>query len=285
MESAISQLGGTLRLCAADAPTLTCAGRTFTPDASTAYAEVFLSHAAPVMTRHGEGLSPWTVRRSYASLEGKPVNRDHRMVAYDPERIKADAIIGFTAAVEYPWDGRLAATPDKATGIRCVVGLYKNASGMAGIIGRSQARGEYAVSMEVKYVNSESGFLIRAPGLAPVSTPADWSNAGWSYVPSLSADQELLATRDWKKSLMKGRARTGNALCGWYKGQETYWLMGGLDGQVHYAGIGWVKYGAEPTARVGVMLASDTGVAGGEDPGRPIMDALLGALRISPTGK
>lgn len=282
-------LDGTLRLCAAEAPALECAGQKFTPDESTAYAEVFLSHATPVMTQYGEGLSPWTVRRSFSSMQGKPVNREHRMVAYDPNRIKSDAIIGWTAAVEYPWDGRLATSVASATGIRCVVGLHKQAQGMPAIIGRRQARGEYAVSMEVKYHNTTSGFLVREPGLFPKTTPGEWASAGWSFMPAMSADAELLATRDWRKQRMAGKAADGVALCGYYKGKPTYWLMGGLDGQVHYAGIGWVRYGAEPTARVGLMLAS--GEPGPkseirnpksetEDPGVPIVRALVEALGI-----
>lgn len=251
--SAIGAIGGVLRLCAGDAPTLHCDGRSFTPDSSTAYAEVFLSHGVPVLTAHGEGLSPWTVKRSFRSMEGKPVNREHRMVAYDAGA-KSDAIIGYVAAVEYAWDGRLATSEDRAVGLRCVVGLHKKAQGMATLLGRQQARAEYAVSMEVEYFNSESGFLVRGSGLNP--TPAEWTAAGWSYIPSALASQELLATRDWKKARMNGRRPGVAGACGFYQGMETYWLMGGLDGTVHYAGIGWVKYGAEPTARVGLVLAS-----------------------------
>lgn len=269
-------------LCAADGA-ITLGTRTFIPDATVAYADVHFSHAVPAFNWYGEGLSPAAIQRGHATVWNKPVSLEHALHENMAQRqagqpvTAPDKTVGHVAAVEFLWSatGELPASPVEAPGIRAVLALYKGAAGMTRVLGEHQSgKHRYTVSMEVWYARSDSGFLVRRPGLAPGTTPEAWARQGWSYVPHPVAERELLATRDWKRNRMAGRTRDGLRCCGWWRDAETYWLMGGLEGPVFYAGLGWVRQGAEGASGV------DTVVAGvnREDAEDRDASAVLGAL-------
>lgn len=248
------KLSGSLALCAE--PEIRFGQTVVSPDESTAYAVVRLSHTWPVTTLYGECLSPATVRRSHGSMRNKPVSREHKIKSYNPQEISRDYILGSVVDVRFDWPGvALPRTEAEAPGVEVLVALFKASEGMAQMLGAHQSgRHEYTVSMEVRYRGSESGFLV-GDGGGRETTPAAWRQAGWSYVSALEADEALLATRDWRRDRMADMRPDGRR-CGHWNGAETYWLMGGLDGAVHYTGVGWVRYGAEPTARVDRLMAS-----------------------------
>lgn len=244
-----TQLLAELSLCEQG---LEVGGQRFEPDATKAYCEIKLSHSWPVRTYYGEALHPATVSKSFRSLLHQPVNRDHQMRVHDPERIIRDRIVGTVVAVEFPpapptgW--RLPASEAEAPGIRAAVSLFKQAEWVDKFLGQHQSgRLPFTVSMEVLYVNADSGFMVESdPGtIAP----------GWDYISFNDAPPELLATRDWKRNRMTARAVDGR-YAGRWGNREVYWLMGGIGGPVHYNGVGVVEYGAEPTARIGRVLAA-----------------------------
>lgn len=246
-------------LCLCDVG-LEVGGQKFVPDETKAYAEIKLSHSWPVRTYYGEALHPATVARSYSTLLHQPVNRDHQMRVHDPASIVRDRIVGAVVAVEFPpgpptgW--RLASGELESPGIRAAVSLFKQAEWVDRFLGRQQSgRVPFTVSMEVVYFNDESGFMVQA-------TPGTLT-AGWDYIPFPEAPADLLATRDFKRSRMTARGPHGG-YAGQWQGKEVYWLMGGVGGAVHYNGVGIVEAGAEPTARIGRVLASG-GVEADED--------------------
>jgi len=237
-------------------------GQNYQPDLTKGYLEASLSHTVPVFTYYGEGLAPATVRNSFASMLHQPVNREHRLRAFDPDHRTPDAIVGCVVASEFSANAALPRRLEDAPGIRAVASLFKLADGVDKILGQHQAgRQTFTVSMEVFYSNTESGFIMPiADDDDPKWTPEEWRAAGWNYVPYPEADEILLSTRDWKRSRMASWRADGRGYCGKFRREggperECYWLMGGLNGQVHYSGFGLVKAGAEPTAQITQMLA------------------------------
>ena len=207
-------------------------GKTYEPDVTKGFMTCTFSHTWPVVTFYGECLAPMTVGRSSASVLYQPVNREHRMRVHDPEHRIPDEVIGcvIDCACGIGRDGRLPQTVEAAPGIDAVASIFKQAHNVDKLIGQHQSgRQTFVVSMEVMYNSEESGFLYKAiEGTDPDSdfahTPDAWRRAGLVYVPVTAA-------------------------------REVYWVMGGPDGQVHYGGLGIVRYGAEPSARIVQMLA------------------------------
>lgn len=245
----------------------------YQPDASKAYLRARFSVPWPVVTFYGECLSPATVARSFHSALHTPVNLDHKIRAYDPERIARDRIVGCIIEAEVPSrHSMIASAPDEGQGIQAWCSIFKKSETADRVLGKHlTGRSEFAVSMEVSYGIQSSGFLLKsADKLEGVkdATPDEWRRHGCLYVPASAADEELLATRCLKRSSdgtyqaaahhMRDRKRGGRGHCGYYRNDvETYWLMGGLDGTVTYTGLGVVAFGAEPTAQIEEVLAAD----------------------------
>ncbi|MHB9007642.1 MAG: hypothetical protein ACYDC1_11990 [Limisphaerales bacterium] len=264
-----------------DRVAVTMAGRTFEPDAGTAYLHCTLSHVVPVFTWYGEGLSPSTVGAAWRTMLHKPLNRDHRMKSYDPKNIPADWVIGCAVAVESalasPGSQRVPATVEESPGIDVVCAIFKAAAGVPDILGKHQSgRQEFTVSMEISYNAGESGFLVDlrdddepdralfAKDQGGTPTPPTWSRAGWMYVPVQEADEDLLAARNlevkegrllMKKRQMRDRRPDGGGWYGRWRDHDVWWLMGGMNGTIDYQGIGVVGSGAEPTAKITQMVA------------------------------
>lgn len=244
----------------------------FEPNETLAYLEGAISHSFPVVTVYGCALHAGTVLNSYRSLLRQVFNRDHRMAEYykgtpEEDKVREDWIIGCVAGVEFhkPATGLSlgALMKNGPVGIRIVNNVFKSAKGVDNLLGKYQAgRQPFTLSMEVTWHKSESGFAIfpvddSTTGKPDVSkefqasidqyAPDDFKASGFGYVPWAEAEPELLATfSNEKNSVVKA-----------WRGRRVAVLMGGIDGSVHYGGVAMVKYGAEPTAAISQLLASD----------------------------
>lgn len=254
-------------------PGITIAGRTFVPDAASAYVEFYLSHAFPnyldVPDPGDEpartAIHPATIANSYRSLEGKVLNLGHLMRAYNPQKNPRDRIMGTVMAVELsgpggsletPSDGwKVQGDPDLAPGIRAVAVMHKNAEGVRQAL-ESWEQGktpfsdtQWTVSMENEAYLEDGGFLIKAD-LAPwwEKTPADFQALGWAYVPWDQAPKPL------RKTLKEG-GEIALAVDN-YEGRELLFLNGGLNGKLFYYGVALTPAGKESRARVKRMVAS-----------------------------
>lgn len=230
-------------------------GRKYRPDMSRGYTLFRLSHSYPVVTSYGTALAPKTVERSWSSLEHQVFNLEHRMKAYHPngDKMKGDSILGSVLSV------RLVQSGGRAH-IEGIAAYAKMAHRMGDVLAQHLGgRHRWTVSMEVSYRMSESSWLVGTPGgnvddvvqavpdLASfaTATPDDWRKQGLVAVPHPNAPQDLLEC--WSPTEHRVMKQYGN--------QPTCLLMGGVDGRVHYSGVGLVPYGAEPTAEVSSMLA------------------------------
>lgn len=227
------------------------------PDDTKAYVEAYVSHSYPAIFAFGTCLHPQTIGNSFMSLQDQNVNRSHLIRAYDKENISRDSIIGSVVSSEYPPspDGGWRMTNGTPPGIRCIMTIFKQASGVDKILGTQQAgRKKWSVSIEYNYATAESGFLISNMGLKGGNeimnfsdTPSDIMNLGMWYVPWAKAPADLQACWDKKKGVMKGQ----------WKGAKTILMQGGIGGKISYIGIALTEYPAEPTARIDQVLAED----------------------------
>lgn len=233
-------------------------GRRYVPDETKAYLIFKMAHAFPVTTMYGTALHPSVTHKSFKSLEHQFLNFEHQIAAYETDRDVRDRVVGSVLAVDYPsmpaggW--RIGKDPTQSPGITALSVIFKQAQGLSKILGEHvSGKHRYAVSMECAYRLDGSGFAVELRGKQPEFnfTPSDMLAAGYEYVPYLSAPPELQAVFSRKK----------NRVVAMYKGRKCFVLMGGIDGQVHFAGTGLVRYGAEPPARILRLVASGTNVA------------------------
>jgi len=240
------------------------------PSKTNAYIECFLSHSFPTVFAFGCCLHPATVARSYLSLRDQNVNIGHIIRAYDPEGTARDRIIGSVVSVGFPpapslnqpsqsqveSSGVWQVTAGTPPGIRAVMSIFKQASGVDRILGQQQSgRKKWSVSVEYTYSLAESGFLVQNDDnikssvatelLRAQDTPKDFMSLGWWYVPVAKASKELNDCWDRKKGMIARK----------WKGANTLLLQGGLTGNIDYMGIALTDKPAEPTAELGAVLA------------------------------
>lgn len=250
-----------LLLCGDNGMEFTSKGQrhTFKPDLTRGYLKFEMAHAFPNRLAYGTAIHPAVVARSADSLLHQNLNYEHQLADHfkdDPDRKGKvnDRLLGAVLAVHFPQGSnfQVGASPEDAPFISAVASYAKHAQGMNRIIGdHATGRHKWTVSMEVKYPFSETGFAVARNGREPLkefsdSTPSDMSAAGYDYVSTLEAPEDLLATFSQKK----------NRIVKDYKGRKATLLMGGIDGDVHFAGVGLVKYGAEKTAAIQTLAAS-----------------------------
>jgi hypothetical protein len=92
-----------------------------------------------------------------------------------------------------------------------------------------------------------SGLPKAEAELVEANTPDDFKAKGVGYLPLLQAPDEMIRCFSAKEGM-------------WTKPwceHDMVTLLGGLNGTVHFNGAGSVQYGAEPTAAIGQVLASD----------------------------
>ena len=257
----------TAQLCADRGVAVEINGLKLVPDSASAFVEFHLAHTFPVINNYRTALHPRVVANSYRTLRWKVFNLAHLMREYDPANNPRDRILGCVVGVDFPdapaggW--RTQSERAAAPGIRAVAVMFKNAEQVTEIL-RTHARGttpwgsEWTVSMENLSWLENSGFLVRGTkGCAEFAeaTPPDLKDQGWTYVPCLSAPQELLGTlntaADDERDGLASRRVVRR-----YADQETVLLLGGLEGNVFFNGVGLTPGGAqEAEARVGRMLA------------------------------
>lgn len=249
------ELDARVQFCAERA--LECAGQTFTPDQTSAYVEFGLSHAFPVVTSDSTALHPQVVANSHRSMLYKVFNLAHLMVANDPMNNPRDRILGSIVAVEFPappeggWT--VQADKAKAPGIRAVAVMHKRAETVGDVL-KTWFSGDirWTVSMEQIFEPSETGFLVQGErGCEEYvkATPKDLQKLGWTYIPA--------GTEGVPAAVAAGmQNNNGDILVQDYAGQKCVALFGGLNGTVHYNGVGLCPLGKEPEAYVAQMLAS-----------------------------
>lgn len=243
-------------------------GQKFTPDETKAYLLMELSQAMPCVNFYGEMVHPATVAAAHQTMLHQPLNYNHLMAFRNPKEIAHDRILGSIVAVELTQkaDSKIPADKSNAQAIRAVASVFKHAQGADRIIGKHNAgRVKYAVSMELAYTYADSGFLVSKPAVSQNrsdnpsieqnETPSDILEVGYYYVPMHMAPDDLLATRDFKRSRMKDRRADGGYVGKW-NGSDVYMLMGGLSGPVHYDAVAVCEQGAQPEAEITRLLAS-----------------------------
>lgn len=239
-------------------------GEKFTPDATKAYGEFAICHGFPVTTAYGTCFHPGTVANAFNSLKHQVVDYDHQLQVHDRSKnkdaIREDKILGFVAAVEYPrtpvggW--KLGLNKGEAPAIKGVMGVFKNAKKTQQVLGEHLAgRHKWSVSIEANYSFLNSGFVIgdaakadqALHGLMDEQTPPELKAAGLGYLAVQSAPEELLNCFSFEK---------GRIVKAWGQCPVSL-MMGGINGEAHFAGIGIVRYGAEREAEILQLLASD----------------------------
>lgn len=234
------------------------ASHTFTPDKSKGFFQFDFCYGFPNETDTGLAVYHSIIGANYKELEDQYLSYEHQMGVYDPSKKMDDRIIGHVVAVSFPrprnggW--KLSDPQPNITG---VAAFYKKSQGMRKIIGEHlTGRHEWTVSMEIDWVLEDSGFAVKRgtarDGKGTMSdptfntSPQDFLDAGWEYVPFDKAPADLVATFSPER----------NKVVKNYKGRKVTVLVGGIDKPVHYAGLGLVKYGGEKKAKINRLVAS-----------------------------
>jgi hypothetical protein len=257
----------------------------FTPDDTKGFFQFALAHAFPAgRTAFKTALHPAVTGNSWSSILYQNVNYEHQIKSYHKEPGKdtnvEDRILGSVVAASYPntptngWKLTPGSSSAPVGAISGVASFAKLATAMNKVVGEHQTgRHRYTVSMEVRYDYTKAGFLVAANGKVNSGTPDDIAQAGYEWFAWSSASEELQATFSPKK----------NRVIKDYRGRDTTLMMGGIDGTVHFAGVGLVKYGAERTAKILQMAAS--GTPGLLEPIAQIPELLRQAFGLSDSDK
>jgi hypothetical protein len=254
LEQLLSEDQQGLSVCHQTTDVIEMGGRKFVPDETKGYIDLRMSHSFPTFNAYGQGIHPHVISQSYKSLEHQNVNYEHHLVAYDKEKNTHDKILGTVLAVEFPrplgttW--RVPKTAEEAPAIRAVASFTKLARGVDTIMGKHlSGRHTFTVSMEVRYNYKDCAFAVALNGKKPKhDTPDDIAEAGYEYIPWVDSEDDLL----------KCYSPTRNRITSDWQGRKVVQLLGGLDKPVHYSGLAIVQFGAERTAEILQMAASNT---------------------------
>lgn len=232
------------------------------PDESTAYVEFKLCYSWPSISAYRVAAHPLTVARNYRSMRNKVFNEAHRMKAYDTSKekneIPRDRILGCVVGVELnnaPHNATLPETTDKAPHIRAVAAIFKNAEGVPRIMGEHlSGRHVWTVSQESDYNFLESGFVLAGDAkkksvrdMLEKTTPPEFRARNLWYIPVLESWDDLINTYSFEKRRVVAD----------FEGMSVVVMKAGIGGPLHYGGVGMVKFGAERTAEIEKVLASD----------------------------
>lgn len=230
------------------------------PDVTKGYVEFSLAHAFPVVTTYQSAFHPGTVQRSFGTMRHQVFDLRHQVASYFKESdhpVREDRIIGSVLGVEFPTapvGGWALTDAERAPGIHGVAVLHKQAKGVDRVLGEHQGgRHQWTVSLEVDYRLSESAVLLvptdsaRELDTRYFQTPALYARSGLHCLSFHDAPDDLLACYDDERGMFTRS----------YRGWKPITLLGGVDGEVHFKGVGLVEYGAEPAARVEQMLAEE----------------------------
>ena len=256
-----SRLTGTVALCA---NAIEVGGQRLVPDDTKGYCEFRFGYGFPVATAYGTQLHPGTLANSWPSLIHQVFNLGHKMRAYDTSKerkeIPRDYILGVVVAAEFPnapaggW--RVTHDRDRTPSIRAAATIIKNAERVPAVLGEHLGgRHKWTVSMEIDYHLLQSGFVVGrreqakkpAAALMAETTPREFDELGYGYIPVEQSPEDLLACYSFEKRRIVGE----------WDGLPVTLLKGGINGQIHFMGVGLVRYGAEREAEVQQILASD----------------------------
>ncbi len=252
-----------LELCA---NVIDIAGVQFVPDDTKAYLDFTIAHTWPAITAYGSAMHPGTVAKSYQSMQHQVFNKAHLMKSYDTskekDQIPRDHILGTIVAVELQNPQNTLNTQNLRMGdnvrIRAAAVVHKAAEGVPKILGEHMSgRHKWTVSMEVDYHVLDSGFVVmnRADAspaqekLMAETSLEEFTGQGLGYVPVERAPEAMLELYDFDNMRMRPNARWGRL--------PVVLLKGGVNGQVHFRGVGLVRYGAEREAQIARILATD----------------------------
>jgi len=271
-ERMYSNLG--LELCGA---AIEIDGQRLEPDESKAYIEMGISNAYPSVSAYGTTLHPQTVANSFRSMQHQVLNWQHMMRANDRSKerdeIRRDYILGSIVGVELATSQAGVQPATFKLGmpvhIRAAGVIHKNAEKVPGLLGEHLGgRHKWTVSMEINYDIIESGFLVfRADqatkaqaALMAQTTTEEFQKLNLGYVPATEASEELLDTFNFEKREMRLAIEDGETPAppsGRWGKLPVVLVKGGLNGRVHYQGVGLVRYGAEKEAMIAQLLAHD----------------------------
>ena len=217
----------------------------FKPDDTKAYMQFRIQHAMPVVagpTMKGNYLAyhPAVIARSHKRLIHQQLNLEHRIKRYDPKGITRDRIVGAIVGVQFPpmpmggWN--IAQEAEAAPHIQAVAVIFKQAEGVPRVLGDHQSNKEpWNNSIEVTYPLDECGVFI--PSTREV-------------IPTLA---ELPAKM---KGVLARDPKTKHLVVGKYRGEQLAMAPGGINGTIHYQGVGMTRFPAEREAEIEQVLAS-----------------------------
>ena len=237
----------------------------FQPDGFKGYFPFTVATGFPSgRTAYGIGIHPQTVANHYRTLLHQHSDSDHKMKFNDPANPNAeDKILGAIVAVSFPRPPNGAEgwkiTDQPAPAIKGVGVFWKNAAAtMRAFSKHMMGNHRSSVSMDLFYGHEDSGFAIKGgEGEFAETTPKEFSEAGYQYVPYAQAPKELRECFvQMKPKGEKSKTTGGEDVVKNYKGRQVTFLAGGSGaGMIAFAGLAVVRYGAEPTAALGHLLA------------------------------
>lgn len=257
----------------------------FEPDDDLAFFEFENCFGFPEgATQWGLAMHPNTIAASWKSLARKPLDYEHRKHIHDA-KLQSDHYLGAIEAVSFPnapstdgWKITDRPTPR----IHGVASIWKKSLGVQRIMGEHlTGRHQWSVSFDASWgggsdepnhgtARTSSFAVALASGQKPEFdySPKDFLESGWELVPGDKAPQSLIDTYNTKARPMRVDKD--------WKGRKVVVLMNHQVGRVNYAGLGLVRYGAEPAARINTVVASGTDpIAAGLDEMRVIIGQLM----------
>lgn len=244
-------------------------GRVYQPDKDSAYMELNIAHPWPVRVAYGTGFHAGTVANSYGTMGSKVLNRGHNLKANGR---KTEEPVGAIMDVEFDetptggWKIVNAITPS----IHAVAVIHKNLE-LGKKVLQENVDHKYAVSMEVNYDFMHSGFLIErndakasdaSKKIMDACSPDDFKAAGLAYIPVvISQERNELCPATLEACYDFEDRRVFRD----WEGQRVTLLKNGINGSVHFAGVGLVRYASEKEARVRQLLAQDPDKLDGDD--------------------
>lgn len=233
-------------------------GNRYEADHTKAYTTFKLNYGFPVITTHGTTIHPSVVDRASQSMVHQVLNVGHRMRQYDPKNNSRDWIIGAIVDVSFPrapFGGWKIQSLQDTPGMTCVASIFKMAEKSQTVLGEHlTSRRSWTVSTEMLWLPDESGVVVHADSLNACGvpdgnpdTPSDMIELGWHYFSNDAFPELFKQVYNPKEAGLAGK----------YRKEKCAIMLGGLDGNTHFSGVGMVLHGAEPTAKVEQMVASD----------------------------
>lgn len=201
--------------------------------------------AGPASSGNYTTLFPAVVAKCHETLRNQQLNREHEIVAYDPEGIERDRIIGAIVHTVFDWDGNLPETAAEAPVIDATAVIWKQAEGVAQLIA-DYLSGEFQPAVSIEMTATYDNLGVFQPSTRKVFDLLDLPD---EILYAISEDED-------SGHLMLGKTAAGEQLA---------WAYGKEDGDVLFRGTGVVAYPADETAKIKEINAAkdaDEGIDG-----------------------